>query len=181
MTVLEIVAQVFGFLAFAASVSSFQLKTYRRILWMQTVCAAMFLIHFFLLYRCGHTDALTGTALNMVTMTRDIILLITEKTRTQKKTMLLAVVFSVLVAVIGMLTWQSWASLVFVAAMVLNTVAMSIPDPNMVRIFIMLSAPLACVYDVLTGSIGGTVNEIVSFFSALLAYIRERSRQKQAA
>ena len=63
-------------------------------------------------------------------------------------------------------------SLLFIVAMVLNTVALSIPDPNMVRVFIMISAPFACAYDILNHSIGGTVNEVVSFLSALTAYIR---------
>ena len=35
---MEIAAQVFGILAFIVSVVSFQLKTYRQILWVQTLC-----------------------------------------------------------------------------------------------------------------------------------------------
>ena len=105
--------------------------------------------------------------------------LLTEKQRTQKMTSVLAVVFSVIVAVIGILTWSSPVSLLFIIAMVLNTVALSIPEPNTVRIFIMISAPFACAYDILTRSIGGTVNETVSFLSALTAYLRCRRLQSR--
>ena len=95
----------------------------------------------------------------------------------QKLTTLLAVCFSVIVVIIGILSWSSPVSLLFIVAMVLNTVALSIPDPNMVRVFIMISAPFACAYDVLNHSIGGTVNEVVSFLSAMTAYIRYRHNE----
>ena len=173
---METVAQVFGILAFLTSVVSYQLKTYRQILWTQLLCVSLFVIHFLLLMRCGQPDAVTGAVLNGVSAVRDVILLATEGKRTRKQTAILAVVFSAVVVVVGVLTWSSWVSLLFIIAMVLNTVALSIPDPNMVRVFIMLSAPFACAYDVLTSSIGGTINEVVSFLSALTAFIRCRRK-----
>ena len=169
---MEIAAQVFGILAFIVSVVSFQLKTYRQILWAQTLCALLFVTHFYLLTCCGQADAVNG-----VCAVRDVVLLITEKKRTQKLTTILAIVFSVIVVAIGIATWSSPVSLLFIVAMVLNTVALSIPDPNMVRVFIMISAPFACAYDILNHSIGGTVNEVVSFLSALTAYIRYRHNE----
>ena len=176
---MEIVAQGFGILAFIVSVISFQLKTYRRILQAQTLCAALFVIHFLLLARCGQADAMTGAALNGVCAFRDVVLLITEKKRTQRLTTVLAVCFSLAVVAIGILTWSSPVSLLFILAMVLNTVALSIPEPNTVRVVIMISAPFACAYDVLTHSVGGTVNEVVSFLSALTAFLRCRKETKK--
>ena len=155
---MEIAAQVFGILAFIVSVVSFQLKTYRQILWAQTLCALLFVVHFFLLTRSGQPD---------------------EKKRTDKLTTILAVIFSAAVVAIGVATWSSWVSVLFIVAMVLNTVALSIPNPNTVRLFIMMSAPFACAYDILTHSIGGTVNETVSFLSALTAFIRCRRQEKK--
>ena len=177
---METAAQTFGILAFIVSVISFQLTTYRRILMAQTLCAALFVIHFLLLARCGQADAVTGAALNGVCAVRDVILLASEKKRTQKQTVFLAACFSAAVVTIGIITWSSPVSLLFIIAMVLNTVALSIPDPNIVRVFIMMSAPFACAYDVLTHSIGGTVNEAVSFLSALTAYIRCRRKNREA-
>ena len=124
-------------------------------------------------------SAITGAALNGVCAVRDIMLLITEKKRTDKLTTILAVIFSAAVVAIGVATWSSWVSVLFIVAMVLNTVALSIPNPNTVRLFIMMSAPFACAYDILTHSIGGTVNETVSFLSALTAFIRCRRQEKK--
>lgn len=171
---MEIVAQVFGILAFIVSVISFQMKTYRQILLVQTLCASLFVVHFLLLSGCGQADAVTGAVLNGVCAVRDVVLLFTEKKRTPKLTTLLAVVFSVIILVIGILSWSSWVSLLFIVAMLFNTVAMSIPNPNTVRMFIMISSPFALTYDILTHSIGGSINEVVSFISALTAYLRCR-------
>lgn len=171
---MEIAAQVFGILAFIVSVISYQLKTYRQILLAQTLCVTLFVVHFLMLARCGQQDAMTGAALNGVSFVRDIILLATEKKRTPKLTTVLAICFSAAIVAIGILTWSSWISLLFIIAMILNTVALSIPDPNTVRVFIMISAPFACAYDILNHSIGGTVNEVVSFLSALTAFLRCR-------
>jgi hypothetical protein len=38
----------------------------------------------------------------------------------------------------------------------------------------MISSPFALTYDILTHSIGGSINEVVSFISALTAYLRCR-------
>ena len=178
---MEFAAQAFGILAFIVSVTSFQLKTYRQILWAQTLCATLFLTHFLLLYRCGQTDAMTGMALNGVCALRDVVLILTEKKRTQQMTRLLAVAFSLAVALVGILTWTSPVSLLFIIAMILNTVAMSIPEPNTVRVFIMISAPFAFAYDVFNHSIGGMINEAVSFLSALTAFLRYRRKGKETA
>ncbi len=171
---MDVAAQVFGILAFIVSVVSYQMKTYRQILWAQLLCVTLFVVHFLMLAQCGQADAMTGAALNGVSAVRDIILLCTEKKRSRKLTTILAIGFSVVVVAIGILTWNSWVSLLFIIAMVFNTVALSIPAPNTVRVLIMVSAPFACAYDVLNRSIGGTVNEVVSFLSALTAYIRYR-------
>ena len=109
------------------------------------------------------------------------MLLLTEKNRTRKLTVLLTVIFSAAVVAVGLLSWSSWVSLLFLVAMILNTVAFSIPDPNKVRVIIMVSAPFACAYDILTHSIGGTVNEVVSFLSALTAFLRYRRKAGKAA
>ena len=76
---MEIAAQVFGILAFIVSVISYQLKTYRNILWAQLLCALLFVTHFFLLWQSGQADAVTGAALNGVCAVRDVVLLLTEK------------------------------------------------------------------------------------------------------
>ena len=108
---MEIAAQVFGILAFIASVISYQLKTYRNILWTQLVCALLFVTHFFLLWQSGRADAITGAALNGVCAVRDVVLLLTEKNRTRKLTVLLTVIFSAAVVAVGLLNYHGFRAL----------------------------------------------------------------------
>ncbi len=114
MNTLEIIAQIIGFLALAANISSFHFKKYNQIVIVQMLSSVLFTTHFALLYSSGQTDALTAGALNGLSLFRNALLLIT-------------------------------------------------------------AAPFAFTYDLLIGSIGGSINEAISFLSALAAYRRNRS------
>ena len=59
--------------------------------------------------------------------------------------------------------------------MVLVTVSMSVRNPNKLRLLMLIAAPFAFTYDMLIGSIGGSINEAISFVSALIAYLRNRA------
>ncbi|MBO7663486.1 MAG: YgjV family protein [Clostridia bacterium] len=176
MNTWEIIAQVFGILALAANVLSFHFRQYRQIVIVQILSSVFFTVHFILLYVSGRTDALTAGVLNGLSLFRNGLLLFTEKKRTPTGTALIAGFFSAAVIAIGILTWNSWLSVLFIISMVLVTVSMSVRKPNMLRLLMMIAAPFAFVYDILIGSIGGSINEAVSFVSVLIAFIRNRNR-----
>ena len=175
MSTKEIIAQVFGFLALAATVSSFHFKKYRQIVFMQILSSVLLTVHFLLLYSAGRADAVTAGALNALSLIRNGILILTEKRRTHRQTALIAGVFSAAVVALGLLTWSSWVSALFIVAMVLVTVSMSVRNPNKLRLLMLIAAPFAFTYDMLIGSIGGSINEAISFVSALIAYLRNRA------
>ena len=176
MNTWEIAAQILGILALAANVLSFHFKKYRQIVIVQIISSVFFTVHFLLLYISGRTDALTAGALNGLSLFRNGLLLLTEKKRTPKGTAVIAVCFSAAVIAFGILTWNSWVSVLFILAMVLVTVSMSVRKPNTLRLVMMGAAPFAFAYDLIIGSIGGSINEAVSFISVLAAYIRNRSK-----
>ncbi len=138
--------------------------------------SVFFTVHFILLYVSGRTDALTAGVLNGLSLFRNGLLLFTEKKRTTAGTALIAGFFSAAVIVFGILTWNSWVSVLFITAMVLVTVSMSVRKPNSLRLLMMVAAPFAFAYDLLIGSIGGSINEAVSFASVLIAFVRNRDR-----
>ncbi len=175
MNTLGTIAQVFGFLALAANISSFHFKQYRQIVGFQMLSSVLFTIHFILLYSSGQSDAITAGVLNALSLFRNGLLLLTEKKRTGKETALIAGFFSMAVVVIGLMTWNSWVSILFIIAMVLVTVSMSVRKPNLLRLLTLTAAPFALAYDLLIGSLGGSVNEAISFLSALIAFLRNRS------
>ena len=169
----EIVAQIIGFLALAASVASFQMKTYRKIMLMQMICAALFVIHMGMLFLLGHSDAISGCAGNAVCLVRDAVYLATSD-RQQKRPWLRTAVFSAMMIVVGVLTWRSPISLICIVGLVLNTVSFSVKEPQNVRKLILFSSPFFMVYNFLSASIGGVCNEIISFLSAVVGLIRYR-------
>ena len=175
MSIPEITAQVFGFLALGANICSFHFKKYRQIVLVQMLSSVLFTVHFVLLYSSGRPDALTAGALNGLSLFRNGLLLITERKRTGKQTALIAGFFSFVVLGFGILTWSSWVSVLFVASMILVTVSMSVRKPNVLRFLMLTAAPFAFAYDLLIESIGGSINEAVSFLSALIAFLRNRA------
>ena len=88
----------------------------------------------------------------------------------------LTVFFCLVIIAAGIFTWNSIISLLFIVSMLLNAVAMSMKEPQKVRIFILLSAPFAFVYDLLNGSIGGVINEAFTAVSSAVALFRYRKK-----
>ena len=173
---LEIIAQILGVFALATSVISFQMKTYRQIMVMQIICAALFSVHLGMLYAAGHRDAISGCVGNGICFVRDIVFWMTDR-RVEKRRWLKTLVFSVLMVIAGIVTWQSPVSLICTVGMVLKTVSFSMYDPQNVRRVILIASPFFLVYEILSASIGGTVNEIISFTSAVIALFRYRKKK----
>ena len=80
--------------------------------------------------------------------------------------------------VVGIFTYQNWISLLMIAAVALNTVSFSFTEPKLVRTTILISSPLLLVYNILTGSIGGVINELFTEISSVVGIIRYDIKKK---
>lgn len=69
-------------------------------------------------------------------------------------------------------------SLFVMAAMALNTVSFSFTKPKLVRTTILISSTLLLVYNILTGSIGGVINELFTEISSVVGIIRYDIKKK---
>ena len=69
-------------------------------------------------------------------------------------------------------------SLFVMAAMAINTVSFSFTKPKLVRTTILISSPLLLVYNILTGSIGGVINELFTEISSVVGIIRYDIKKK---
>ena len=176
----EIIAQLIGLFALITSVASFQMKTYRRIMLVQSICAALFVLHMGMLFLLGHKNALSGCVGNFVCLVRDIIFLRTAD-REVRRPWLRTAIFSLLMVAVGISSWQSPVSLICIVGFVLNTVSFSFKAPQNVRKMILVSSPFFMVYDFLSASIGGVCNELISFISAVVALIRYRKQSAKSA
>lgn len=137
---------------------------------MQFLATSFFGIQYLLL------GAYTGVALDIVATVRSVIFYHRDKKWAQSN--LWIVLFAVLCIAAGIATWQGPISLLMTAAMVLNTFSFSFTKPMLVRSTILVSSPMILIYNILTGSIGGVINEICVELSAITGLFRYDIKKK---
>lgn len=161
---MEIGIQIVGIAAMLFSVFSFQMNEHKKIMLMQIMATTLFGIHYFFL------GAYTGMMLDIVATVRGIVFYNKDKKWAQGKGWITFFMAAFMVA--GALVWQGPSSLLMIGAMVLNTYSFSCTNPKVVRSTILISSPMLLVYNILTGSIGGVVNEILVECSSVIGLIR---------
>lgn len=161
---MNILAQIIGIAAMFFSVFSFQMNKHKHIMIMQICATTLFAIQYFLL------GSYTGMAVDIVATVRGIVFYNKEKKWASSKIWIVA--FCLMFAVSGIFTWQGVSSLLVTGAMILNTFSFSCTKPVLVRSTILISSPLMLVYNILTGSIGGIINEICVELSSIIGLIR---------
>ena len=156
--------QLLGFLGLSASVAAFQCKKHKTIVLLRTLNELVFGLQYFFL------GAYTGLAMNLIGSVRNILFTRqVEKGRSTKSTM---VIFSVLFAIFGLLTWQGMKSLMIVAAKVVSTVAYGNKNPAVVRVLVLLTSIAWLVYDALIFSVAGVISEGFTVISILIGIVR---------
>ena len=165
-----IIGQAFGVLAVILGFISYQMKTSKGLLILQSSVSVAFIIHYLLL------GAPSGCVLNAVCLVRNIAYFFRDKKFLSG--VWVPAVFSVLIAALGFWSWQGWYSLFLIVALVINTVAIRCKDPQVIRASILVSSPLVIVYNVIVLSYGGIVYESVAIVSSAIGLIRT-SRQRR--
>lgn len=158
---LGIVGIVVGFL-------SMQMKTRDKLLLMHLGLTVCFVLHY------GLIGAWSGMALNIISSIRNITYYFLGRKAPVKPGW--GVLFAVVMGAVGILSWQNWYSAFVVVALTLNSYAMSFTDPQSIRKSMLVTCPLALVYNVLVLSAGGIVLESVNTFSAALGIYRYRKQ-----
>lgn len=162
-------AQIVGVCALISSTLSFQFKTRKQILIAQIITVVFFSIHYVML------GAITGAAMNATSIVRNIVFYNRDKKFFSGN--IWVAVFIAVNIIAGILFWQDWNSLLCIIAMVVNTVSMSMKEPQHVRTVMLASSPFFLLYNLQTGSIGGAVNELIAETSGIIALIRYRKKE----
>jgi hypothetical protein len=168
--VLFIVGQLLGFVAIVLGVLSYQMKTQRGLLMLQVATAAVFVLHYAMI------GAISGMALNLVCVVRNIAFYIRHRMGREGK--LLPLAFTALTAVVGILTWEAWYSIFIFVALVINAFCMSFSNAQNVRKSILITSPLVMIYDAITRSVGGFIYEGVAIASSVVGILRYRKRKE---
>lgn len=168
--VMYTIGQVLGMIAVAVGFVSYQMKTAKRILAFEILGAFIFAAHYFFI------GALTAMALNFLAAVQCIFYY--QRNKRGSKSMLIPVLFTVLVVVTGILTWEGWYSLFIVVGLAVYSLAIAMSDAQMIRLAMFLKNPLCLTYNAFVLSIGGIVYECTVFISSVIGLLRYRGKQK---
>ena len=157
-----ILGQVLGFIAVILGFISFQMKTHKKLMIMQTALSVTILLHYLFI------GGISGCVLNLVCTARNITY------STENKNKYLTIVFAVAMGILGVVSWQGWYSLFVIAGLVINTLCLALKNPQSNRKSILVTSPLIIVYDVIVKSYGGIILESVVIISSVIGLIRYR-------
>lgn len=159
-----IIGQAFGVLAVILGFVTYQLKTSKAVMFTQSAVALAFVVHYALI------GAYSGCALNAVCCVRNFIY--SKRGVKALDHPVIPVIFAVIMAAMGAMSWQGWPSLFVIAGLVINSFGMRFRDPQNIRRSILISSPLVIVYDSIFCSWGGIVYESVAIASSAIGLIR---------
>ena len=160
--------QAFGIIAIILGFISYQVRTQRRLLFVQSTVAVAFCVHYFLI------GAYSGMAMNAVNIVRNVFY--DRRTQGGSKSKLIPIVFVAVQCVMCALTWEAWYSVFVLLGIGINTYCMSFDSPQSIRKSILVTSPLVLTYDVFARSIGGSIYESVALISAFVGILRNRKR-----
>ncbi len=166
----ELIGQILSFVAVATGFISFQMKTSKGILFFQILTGLIFSFHYFLI------GAMTATALNLLATITSICYIIRNKRG--NKGLFVPIFFTVLVFVTGLLTWDDWYSIFIMVGLLINTVSLSLSNPQTIRKLMLIKSPLCLVYNILVFSSGGCIYETASLVSAIIGLLKNRKKKE---
>ena len=158
---LSIIGVIVGFI-------SFQMKTDKQVLTLQTLVTLLFTVHYIML---GATDA---AILNAVGIIRNFVYHNKDKKFYSPK--IFPPLFAITMVALGMLSWKNWTSLLVIAGLAINTVFLSCKNPQSLRKSILVSSPMVLVYNLINHSLGGIIYESVAIISSAIGIIRYRKK-----
>ncbi|MBR5743152.1 MAG: YgjV family protein [Clostridia bacterium] len=170
----KIFIQAVGIVAMAINTLSYQCPTKKGILRMQLVSSLLFMFHF------GMIGAITGSILNGIGAFRAVVYGNRDKKWTQSKIWLPLFITLYLTAYVMTFTvfgkeatlGNLALELLPVMGMIVTNIAFLQTKERRLRMLALINSPLWMAYNGINGSIGGTVTEIISLISIIIAVIR---------
>jgi len=163
------VIQICGLVAMLFSVVSFQMNTHKKIMRMQMSANLLFAIQYLAM------GAYSGAAMHGIGLMRGIVFYNSDKKWAKGKVWIIS--FVLMFIVFGVITFDLPISILPPLAMVLNTFSFASTNPQFTRRTILISSPMWLVYSVVTGSIGGAINECFVMCSSILGIFRYRNKK----
>lgn len=166
-----VLAQVFGILALCVSIACFQMNSQKKILVMQLISSMLFMANLALL------GAMSGALLNLHGIARSLVYCCRGKYKWADSPAVVWV-FSVLAAVCVAVTYKTPWDILPLVGTVFTTISFYCTDPAKIRLFTLPSPPCWFTYHMVSGSIGGMLNEIFVICSIGIAMFRYRKKKE---
>ena len=164
------IGQAFSILATLITLLSYQTNSNKRLLAIQTTATLSNCLSYLFL------QAYSGFALNIVCILRNLVYYF-QKPKTAANR-LSALLLALAMIPLGALSWQGPVSLLIISALAINTLIMSLGDPQLLRKSILLTSSLILLYNVFVFSIGGIANEAVAIVSSIVGILRFRKKDR---
>ena len=181
MTLLFILGQVWGLIAMALIVLSFQFKAPKWLCIVQVCSCALFVLHYLFLGLNGDTAAYSGMAQNAVGLLFRVVLTLSEKRKALLSPLVLASLCAV-AAVVAVLTYPG--RLIALLPVVANFACigcMWTKNSNTIRVTqLAIISPFWITYNVFTLSVAGILTESFNIVSIGVYYIRMAREKKKA-
>ena len=162
------IGQIFGWIAVALTVLSYQLKTQRQLLWANTLSTLSLSISYLFL------GAYTGMALNAFGLFRNLVYFNRERQLFAHPIWPYGIALGM--AALGVLSWQGPLSLLAIVAMAVNAVFMSFKNVQHLRFSILFTSALMIAYNLCFSAYGPAFNEALSIVSSVVGLIRYRKK-----
>ena len=161
----EIIAQVIGFVAMTIFVFSFQQKTRKGILMLQLVSEIFWVLHY------GLIGAYTGMALNILGVVRCYVYASRETKKWADKKYIPALFFAASI-VTGILSWESAASLLPMAAVCMTSFVLWSKKADVVRALSYPGCVCWLIFNFISGSYAGVLTELFNLGSITVGILR---------
>ena len=164
---MEITGQILGWVAALLTFLSYQCKEHKKLIIVQTLSSLSICISYLFL------DARSGMLLNVVCIVRNFIIY-------KKKVKFFSYSFwpyllTLMMGLIGVLSWQGYMSLLIVVALMVNTMFLYFPNVQNLRKSIVITSTMVLIYNAYYSVWGGVVNELIAISSAIIGIYRYRN------
>ena len=157
--------QIASIIGMALTIVSFQMKTRKQIILLQTAGSVFFLLSYLLL------ESWSAVYLNVVFLIRNIVFYFSKDKRwAQHKAWLVLLLCAVVAA--GSIGFRSWLDLLPIIGSIFGTVAMYMKSENMLRLLKMGDSPCWLIYNCTVPSTGGIICEVFHMISIVVGLIR---------
>ena len=157
--------QGIGFVAVLFFIFSYQLRSNRMLFLCQLLGCSIFCLQFCLM------GAYTGAVTLLVNILRNLLLLKIDQWDWVKSKVTMSGIL-LLLAVMTILTWDGWISLLPLASVGVTTVGYWTNNAQKLRLSQFFGSPCTLLYDVLIHSWGGVISESITLASIIISVIR---------